>query len=157
MNRFGFEQLYHGNTINTHLRIGKMKLTKMAVFYAFAFIIFYGCTDKTKNSNTNEETLSHPAGTVMLIVKAKTELSEEEFLKIAKERAPQFAAIPGLIQKYYIKTKNPGEYGGVYIWDSVESLNKYRESDLAATIAEAYKTVGPPSAEVIDILFELRE
>lgn len=142
-----------------------MELTKFAVFFAFAFIFFLGCTDKTKNSNTNksteremkEETLNHPAGNVMLIVRAKTELSEEELLKIAKERESQFAAIPGLIQKYYIKTKNPGEYGGVYIWDSAESLNKYKESDLAATIAEAYKTIGPPSTEVIDIMFELRE
>jgi heme-degrading monooxygenase HmoA len=142
-----------------------MEAIKFAVFYALVFMFFFGCTDKTEKSKTNEstekemieETLSHPAGTIMLIVKAKTELPEQEFLKIAKEREPQFAAIPGLIQKYYIKTKNPGEYGGVYIWDSVESLNKYRESDLAATIAQAYKTIGPPSTEIIDILFELRE
>ena len=96
-------------------------------------------------------------GTIMLIVKAKTELPDEEFLKIAKDREPQFAAIPGLIQKYYIKTKTPGEFGGVYIWDSVESLQKYKESELAATIAKAYKTIGPPSTEIIDIMFELRE
>ena len=93
----------------------------------------------------------------MQIVRAKTELSEEEFLRIAKEREPQFQAIPGLLQKYYIKTKTPGEYGGVYIWDSIESLNKYRASDLAATIGEAYKTIEPPSVEIVDILFELRE
>ena len=104
-----------------------------------------------------EEAQSRPVGTVMLIVKAKTELSEEEFLKIAREREPQFEAIPGLIQKYYIKTKNPGEYGGVYIWDSMESFKEYKESDLAATIAQAYKTIGPPSTELIDIMFELRE
>lgn len=43
--------------------------------------------------------------TIILVVKAKTRLSEEEILKIAEERVPQFRAIPGLIQKYYIKLK----------------------------------------------------
>ena len=100
---------------------------------------------------------NHSEGRIMLIIKAKTELPEEEFLRIAKERKPQFAAIPGLIQKYYIKTQNPGEYGGVYIWDSMESLRKYRESELASTIAKAYQTVGVPSMEIINIKFELRD
>ena len=142
-----------------------MNRSRFAVFLFSAVIVFFGCTTSTEKSNSNEssdtstvsEKHSHPPGTVMLIVKAKTELSEEEFLKIAKEREPQFAAIPGLIQKYYIKTQNPGEYGGVYIWDSAESLKMYRESDLAATIAQAYRTIGPPTTEVVDILFELRE
>lgn len=142
-----------------------MERTRTAFFFFLALLVFNGCTADTGNSTTNESTgteelpekLSYPPGTVMLIVKARTELSEEEFLKIAREREPQFAAIPGLIQKYYIKTSNPGEYGGVYIWDSPESLQSYKESELAATIAEAYKTTGPPTTEVVDILFELRE
>ena len=96
-------------------------------------------------------------GAIIQIVRAKTELPEEEFFRIAREREPQFKAIPGLIQKYYIKTKTPGEYGGVYIWDSIESLNKFKVSELAATIGEAYKSIEPPSVEIADILFELRE
>ena len=54
----------------------------------------------------------------MQIVRLKSELTEEELLKTAKQREPQFKAIPGLIQKYYIKSGTDGEYGGVYIWDS---------------------------------------
>ena len=96
-------------------------------------------------------------GMIMQIVRLKSELTEEELLKTAKQREPQFKAIPGLIQKYYIKSGTDGEYGGVYIWDSQESLNKYRNTDLAATIAKAYKTIEPPSVEIIDILFELRK
>ena len=122
---------------------------KSTALNAIAVVLMFGCTSKTDHKNTYElneddtmkKTLSQPtSGTIMQIVRAKTELPEEEFLRIAKEREPQFEAIPGLIQKYYIKTKTPGEYGGVYIWDSMESLNKYKESDLAATIGKAYKT-----------------
>lgn len=36
----------------------------------------------------------------MLIARARTSLTETELLRIARERAPQLAAIPGLIQKY---------------------------------------------------------
>ena len=128
-----------------------MKLQSTALS-AMALILMFGCTSKTENT---QELAT--AGTIIQIVTARTELTEEEFFRIAKEREPQFKAIPGLIQKYYIRTKTPGEYGGVYIWDSMESLNKFKESDLAATIGEAYRTIEPPSVEIADILFELRE
>jgi heme-degrading monooxygenase HmoA len=104
-----------------------------------------------------KEKHSHPAGKAMLIVKGKTPLSEAEFLQIAKEREPLFKGIPGLIQKYYIKASAPGEFGGVYVWDSMESLKKFKESNVAATIAQAYKSIEPPSTEVLDIMFQLRE
>lgn len=96
-------------------------------------------------------------GTIMQIVKLKTELSEEEFLKVAKKREPQFKAISGIVQKYYVKLGGPGEFGGVYVWDSIESLEKFKKSELAATIPKAYKVVEPPSIEIIEIMFELRK
>ena len=142
-----------------------MKL-ESAVLSAIVVILMFGCSGKTENKNSNElkegedleQTVEQAtAGRIIQIVRARTELPEEEFLKIAKERESQFKAIPGLIQKYYIKTTTPGEYGGIYIWDSIESLNKFKESDLAATIGEAYKTIEPPSVEIVDILFQLRE
>ena len=103
------------------------------------------------------KTENHPKGTIMLLVRLQSELVEEELLEIARNRTPQFRSIPGLIQKYYTRTQNSGEYIGVYIWDSMESVKKYRESELAATIAKAYKLTGPPTMEVVDIMFELRE
>lgn len=132
-----------------------MKLQSTGLI-AMALILMFGCTGKTENAHESKEDKALKE-TVIQIVRARTELTEEEFLRIAREREPQFKAIPGLIQKYYIKTKTPGEYGGVYIWDSMESLNKFKESDLAATIGEAYRTIEPPSVEIADILFELRE
>ena len=84
-------------------------------------------------------------------------LDEEELLQIARERAPQFQALPGLLQKYYVKGNEPGQYRGVYIWDSVESLEEYRRSDLAASIPTAYKALAPPTVERLEILFPLRD
>jgi heme-degrading monooxygenase HmoA len=94
---------------------------------------------------------------IMQIVKLKTALSESDLLTIAHERAPQFRAIPGLVQKYYVRRTGEGEFAGVYIWDSMESLAAFRESDLAKSIPVAYQVVEPPIIEVGEILFPLRD
>ncbi|MBK3519565.1 hypothetical protein [Carboxylicivirga marina] len=140
-----------------------MRPIKLAFLCSAASLLLFACTGNNKSNSTEthqkeiiEKTQNFPAGTVMLIVRGKTKLSEEAFLKIAKEREPQFEATPGLIQKYYIKTNTQGEYGGVYIWDSIESLKKFKESELAATIGDAYQLIEAPSTEVIEIMFELR-
>ena len=94
---------------------------------------------------------------IVQIIKLKSALSEDEVVKIAKEREPQFKAIPGLLQKYYVKGDQPGQFAGIYVWDSRESLKSYRESDLAASIPEAYQLLEPPNVEILDVLFQLRE
>jgi heme-degrading monooxygenase HmoA len=94
---------------------------------------------------------------VVQIIKIKSELSEEELLKVARERALKFKAIPGLLQKYYVKLSRPGEYGGIYVWDSKESMRAFKESDLAAGIPQAYSVVEGPDIEILEMLFQLRE
>jgi len=94
---------------------------------------------------------------IMQIVKLKTKLSEEEVLAVAHERAPQFRAIPGLVQKYYVRGQGAGEFAGVYLWDSMASLAAFRESDLAKSIPAAYQGVEPPVIEVGEVLFPLRD
>jgi len=93
---------------------------------------------------------------ILQIIKLKSNLPEEELLQKAKEREPQFKAISGLVQKYYVKTDKPNEYGGIYVWDSAESLQSYRISDLAKSIPEAYEISEAPQIEIMDILFQLR-
>ena len=94
---------------------------------------------------------------IVQIIKLKSNLPEEELLRRAKEREPQFKAIPGLLQKYYVKFGKSGQYGGIYVWDSPESLKSYRESDLAASIPEAYEIIEAPNVEILDVLFQLRK
>ena len=143
-----------------------MKLIKYTLLYSIVLISFIGCTNKNDNKTGSDKLVEKEVkqqvktsqqGTVMFIVRLKTKLTEEELIRRAKERAPDFRALPGLIQKYYIKTKNPGEYGGVYIWDSMESFQTYKESDLVKTIAASYEVTEAPTTELIDLMFELRD
>lgn len=93
---------------------------------------------------------------IMQTIKFQSSLSKEEVMKIAEERAPQFRALPGLVQKYYVIGNQQGHFGGVYIWDSMESLISYRESELAASIPDAYKLIGSPDIEIHEVAFQLR-
>lgn len=86
----------------------------------------------------------------------ESELPEEAVLTVAHDRMEEFLALPGLIQKYYVKLPEPNMYGGVYIWDSMESLSAYRQSALASSIPAAYRAKGVPTVEILDGLFQLR-
>ncbi|MEZ4971651.1 MAG: hypothetical protein R2814_18680, partial [Flavobacteriaceae bacterium] len=92
---------------------------------------------------------------ILQFVKLKSKLSEENILDKANKRKPEFEAIPGLLQKYYVKMDGEGNYGGVYVWDSKESITAFKESDLAKSIPQAYEVVEAPTIEIMDILFQL--
>ena len=88
----------------------------------------------------------------------QSELGRDEIERIMKERAPEFRAIEGLIQKYYLAdTGEPGVYGGFYLWRSLDDVQQYRASELAATIAAAYQGVGAPDFNVFEIVMPLRD
>jgi heme-degrading monooxygenase HmoA len=93
---------------------------------------------------------------IVQVVKFASRLSEHEARRVMEERAPQYRALPGLLQKYYVRESATGELGGIYVWDSAASLQAFRESDLAHTIGTAYQVVGQPRVETFEVLFPLR-
>ena len=93
----------------------------------------------------------------MLLVKFHTKLDDVQVRRLLDERLPQFRAVPGLIQKYYARESATGDYVGIYLFDTEESLLRYRSSELARSIPAVYEVVGSPRAEVLELLFKLRE
>lgn len=93
---------------------------------------------------------------VMLIVRGlKSRLPREELERRYKERLPRFRELPGLIQKYYSYDESTGDWAGIYLWDSEESLAIYLESDLCKSIPIAYELIQPPRVErfpIVDVL-----
>lgn len=92
---------------------------------------------------------------IMLSVRFKSSLPADELQRRYRERLPRFRELPGLVQKYYHHDPAAGEWGGLYLWDSKESLDRFMASDLRKTIPEVYEVVGSPRVEistVIDIL-----
>lgn len=94
---------------------------------------------------------------IIQIVKFQSNLSLEEVQQKARARATDFRGVPGLLQKYYVRSLGSDKYAGVYIWDSTESMTAYRDSKLAASIPKAYQVLGPPEIELYEVAFTLRD
>ena len=93
---------------------------------------------------------------VIQIVKYKSGLSDSEALRTIEDRLPQFKALPGLLQKYYMQDKKTGVSGGIYVWDSEESMQEFRQSDLARSISAANKLQAAPEVEIYEVTTVLR-
>jgi heme-degrading monooxygenase HmoA len=96
----------------------------------------------------------HPK--VMVLIRFKSTLPAEEVERRYKERLPDFQKLPGLLQKYYLHDAASGEWGGMYLWDSQESLDAFMSSDLRKSIPEAYQFADAPRVEVVEVVDVLR-
>jgi len=99
--------------------------------------------------------MSQPA--IVLRVRFKSSLTLDQVNDIVEKRAPEFEELTGLQQKYYLQDVVSGEYAGLYLWESPEALAEYRDSELRASIAEAYQAEGEPDIEVYKVLKVLRD
>lgn len=93
---------------------------------------------------------------IVQIVRFKSGLPEEEVQRIYEARAPQYRALPGLLQKYYLRFPTTQEYGAVYLWESEAALKRFRDSQLARTISSAYQVRGPTELHVGEVVMTLR-
>lgn len=93
---------------------------------------------------------------MMVRVRFRSRLSYDEVMAIVEARAPEFAALHGLEQKYYLHDVATGEFAGVYLWRDKASLDDYLRSQLRASIAAAYHVDGEPQVEVYRVVKLLR-
>ena len=97
-----------------------------------------------------------PTPALILHVRFRSRLALDEVVRVMEERAPEFAALDGLLQKYYLQDTVTGEYAGIYLWESHEAFTAYRESELRTTIAAAYQAEGEPRIQVYRVIRPLR-
>jgi hypothetical protein len=62
-------------------------------------------------------------------------ITEAQFAGQCEQLAPTFAAVPGLVSKIWLADSASGTYGGVYVWQDREALERYKASDLFKGIA----------------------
>ena len=93
---------------------------------------------------------------IVQTVKFESNLPEEEILRRADERADAYRAVPGLLQKYYVKYEQPAHYGGILIWESKQALAAFGATELAKTLPTTYGVEGAPTVEVLETFDVLR-
>jgi hypothetical protein len=91
---------------------------------------------------------------VIHIVRFSSALSDERITELFHLRAPEYVAIPGLLQKYYLRFRS-GEHGGVYIWDSAASMDQFMAGELARSICDVYR-VEESVLDIADVVLALR-
>ena len=99
--------------------------------------------------------MAQPA--LIVLVKFRSPLSLQEVTDIINSRIDEFRVFPGLRQKYYMQDTATGEYAGLYLWESSDAFADFRDSELRATIADAYQTEGEPRIEVFNVIDTLRD
>ena len=91
---------------------------------------------------------------VIHFVRFKTLFAREEIRRIMEERASRMREVAGLVQKYYGYEPESGAFCGCYIFDSEDSRQAFRESELARTIPSAYQAE-EMRIEAYEVLFPL--
>jgi heme-degrading monooxygenase HmoA len=57
-------------------------------------------------------------------------ISEGDYLDVANQLAARFSALPGLLAKIWLEDPESNTYGGIYLWDDEESMQRFLRSDL---------------------------
>jgi len=92
---------------------------------------------------------------IIQIVRYRPGLSDGEVQELFEERAAGYRKVDGLLQKYYVRFPETGEVGGIYVWDSEDSLRRWRAGNLAGTLASTYKVEGEAKAELAEVTLVL--
>lgn len=92
-----------------------------------------------------------------LLVQFSSSLPEDELWETVEERKPSFREVSGLVQKFYLKPREGEGIGGLYVFDTPESLEAFRQTELAKTIPEAYAVEEEPEMERFEVHSTLYE
>ena len=92
---------------------------------------------------------------IIQLVRFASRLTYDEVMERFEARSDQYREVPGLLQKYYVHCPETDEYGGVYVWDSEESLQTWRETNLSSTLAGTYQVKNEPHRELLDVMVVL--
>jgi hypothetical protein len=88
---------------------------------------------------------------VVSIVRFKSGLPDDDVQALFEERADEYRRVPGLVEKIYLRFRETGEFGAVYVWESDADLKAFRETELARTIPVAYQIEGETRVELADV------
>jgi heme-degrading monooxygenase HmoA len=88
---------------------------------------------------------------IVSLVRFRSDLSDDEVQATFEERADRYRRVPGLVEKLYLRFRDTGEFGAVYVWESEDDLMRFQGSELARTIPDSYRVRGVPASEIAEV------
>ena len=92
---------------------------------------------------------------IIELVRFASRLTADEVLERFEDGSGKYRQVPGLLQKYYIHSPATDEYGGVYVWDTEDSLQAWRETYPLSTLAGTYQVRDEAHRELLDVMVVL--
>jgi hypothetical protein len=93
---------------------------------------------------------------IVSVARFRSRLSGEDVQPRFEQRAQRYLEVPGLCEKIYLRFRDTGEWGAGCVWDSEQSLARFRESELAKSIPSAYEIEGDALTELADVALVLQ-
>ena len=63
------------------------------------------------------------------------DISEQGYAGLCEELAPTFATLPGLVSKVWVANRETGVFGGVYLWEDRQAMERFAQTDLFNAVA----------------------
>jgi len=78
-------------------------------------------------------------------------MSEQEYEQTCDNLAESFAAIPGLLAKFWLSDRSNNTFGGVYLWGNRSAMESFTQSELFNAVA-THPNLENISSKVFDVL-----
>lgn len=92
----------------------------------------------------------------ILTFKFRTAMTDDAIVAHMDSRREIFREVEGLLQKYYCREPETGAFCGVYLFDTAEHAQAYRDGKVIAGIPEALQVEGELRIEQLDFIMALR-
>lgn len=90
---------------------------------------------------------------VLIITFQLNGIDADAYAAVAAQKAPHFAALPGLLAKLWLANPATNTYGGVYMWESLAAMKAYFVSEAYAAL-RSNPSFTNISAQAFDTLAE---
>lgn len=72
---------------------------------------------------------------VQIINFALRGITEQDYVSMCESLAPAFASLPGLVGKTWLANRDTGTFGGVYVWEDRQAMERFAKTDLFNAVA----------------------
>jgi heme-degrading monooxygenase HmoA len=93
----------------------------------------------------------------VVLITYSSELSIDEIDRLFQDRSGKYREMDGLLQKFYLHDRATDRVGGIYVFDSEESRDALFESDIHATLRDAYEVRDDIDIATFHVMFPLYE
>ena len=62
-------------------------------------------------------------------------ITAEDYAGLCENLAPAFAGLPGLVSKVWLADAGAGTFGGVYLWEDRQAMERFTQTDLFTAVA----------------------